>query len=59
MYKDRTIERERDNNARGMMEKIEDRAMYDQAKSFSQNISKGNVQVKHSSDSEKIGKTPY
>jgi len=38
---------------------IEDRAMYDQAKSFSQNISKGNVQVKHSSDSEKIGKTPY
>jgi hypothetical protein len=38
---------------------IDDKAMYDQAKSFSQNISKGNVQVKHSSDSEKIGNTPY
>jgi len=38
---------------------IQDRAMYDQAKSFSKNISKGTVQGKHSSDSEPKGNTPY
>ena len=38
---------------------IQDRAMYDQAKSFSKNISKGAVQAKHSSDSETTRNTPY
>jgi hypothetical protein len=38
---------------------IKERAMYDQARSFSQNISKGNVQAKHTSDSETSQKTPY
>ena len=38
---------------------IKERAMYDQARSFSQNISKGNVQAKHTSDSETSRKTPY
>ena len=32
---------------------VQDKAVYDQAKSFSQNISKGNVKVKHTSDSKK------
>jgi len=38
---------------------IRERAMYDQAKSFSQNISKGSIRVKHTSDSEPKGNTPY
>ena len=38
---------------------VEDKAVYDQAKSFSQNISKGNVRVKHTSDSKKSESTPF
>ena len=38
---------------------VEDKAVYDQAKSFSQNISKGNVKVKHTSDSKKSESTPF
>ena len=38
---------------------VQDKAVYDQAKSFSQNISKGNVKVKHTSDSKKSESTPF
>ena len=38
---------------------IQDRAMYDQAKSFSKNISKGTVPGNHITDSEPKGNTPY
>ena len=38
---------------------VQDKAVYDQAKSFSQNISKGNVRVKHTSDSKKSESTPF
>ena len=38
---------------------IQDKAMYVQAKSFSENISKGAIQAKHTSDSETSQKTPY
>ena len=38
---------------------VQDKAVYDQAKSFSQNISKGNVKAKHTSDSEKSESTPF
>ena len=38
---------------------IQDKAMYVQAKSFSENISKGAIQAKHTSDSEPSQKTPY
>ena len=38
---------------------IQNRALYDQAKSFSQNISKGNIKAKHTSDSEKTESAPF
>ena len=38
---------------------IQERAMYEQAKSFSANISKGTIKAKHTSDSEPKGNTPY
>ena len=38
---------------------IQDKAMYVQAKSFSENISKGAIKAKHTSDSETSQKTPY
>ena len=38
---------------------VQDRAVYDNAKSFSLNISKGNVQAKHGSDSVNSESTPY
>jgi hypothetical protein len=38
---------------------VQDRAIYDQAKGFSLNISKGNVQAKHGADSAKSEATPY
>jgi hypothetical protein len=38
---------------------IQERAMYEQAKSFSANISKGSIKAKHTSDSEPKGNTPY
>ena len=38
---------------------VQDKAVYDQAKSFSSNISKGNIKAKHGVDSEKSESTPY
>ena len=38
---------------------VKERAIYDNAKSFSSNISKGNIKAKHGSDSEKSESTPY
>ena len=38
---------------------VQDKALYDQAKSFSQNISKGNIKVRHASDSKKSESTPF
>ena len=38
---------------------VKERAIYDNAKSFSSNISKGNIKAKHGTDSEKTESTPY
>ena len=38
---------------------VKERAIYDNAKSFSSNISKGNIKAKHGTDREKSESTPY